>query len=103
MIVKLHGIPSSIVSDRYLRFTFRFWESLQGALGTKLKLSSAYHPYIDGQTERAIQSSEDLLGVYVLEQRGAWDGFLPLIEFTYNNNYHSSIGMTPFKALYEGV
>jgi len=67
-IVKLHGIPSSIVSDRDPRFTSKFLESLQAALGTKLRLSSAYHPQTDGQTERTIQSLEDLLRAYVLEQ-----------------------------------
>jgi len=66
-IVRLHGIPFSIVSDRDLRFTSKFWESLQPALGTKLRLSSAYHPQTDGQTERTIQSLEDLLRACVLE------------------------------------
>ena len=66
-IVKLHGIPSSIVSDRDLRFTSKFWEILQAALGTKLRLSSAYHPQTDGQTERTIQSLEDFLRASVLE------------------------------------
>ena len=99
-IVKLHGVPSSIVSDRDPRFTSRFWESLQKALGTKLKLSSAYHPQTDGQTERTIQSLEDLLRACVLDQGGNWDTWLPLIEFTYNNSFHSSIGMAPFEALY---
>lgn len=70
-IVKLHGIPSSIVSDRNSRFASRFWESLQVSLGTKLKLSSAYHPQTDGQTERTIQSFEDLLRDCMLEQGGA--------------------------------
>jgi len=54
-IVKLHGIPSSIVSDRDPRFTSRFWKSLQEALGSQLRLSSAYHPQTDGQSERTIQ------------------------------------------------
>ncbi|GAU42520.1 hypothetical protein TSUD_376480 [Trifolium subterraneum] len=99
-IVKLHGILSSIASDRDLRFTSRFWESLQEGLGTKLRLSSAYHPQTDGQSERTIQSLEDFLRACVLEQGVSWDSCLPLIEFTYNNNFHSSIGMTPFEALY---
>ena len=99
-IVRLHGVPSSIVSDRDPRFTSRFWESLHKALGTKLRLSSAYHPQTDGQTERTIQSLEDLLRACVLEQRGSWDSFLPLIEFTYNNSFHSSISMAPYEALY---
>lgn len=98
-IVRLHGIPQSIVSDRDLRFTSRFWEGLQKALGTKLRLSSAYHPQTDSQTQRIIQSLEDLLRDCVLEQRGAWDSHLPLIEFTYNNSFHASIGMEPYEAL----
>ncbi|CAJ2638266.1 unnamed protein product [Trifolium pratense] len=100
MIVRLHGIPTSIISDRDPRFTSRFWESLQEALGTKLRLSSAYHPQTDGQSERTIQSLEDLLRACVLEQNVNWDSCLPLVEFTYNNSYHSSIGMAPFEALY---
>ncbi|CAJ2642410.1 unnamed protein product [Trifolium pratense] len=99
-IVKLHGIPTSIISDRDPRYTSRFWESLQEALGTKLRLSSAYHPQTDGQSERTIQSLEDLLRACVLEQNVNWDSCLPLVEFTYNNSYHSSIGMAPFEALY---
>ncbi|GAU37339.1 hypothetical protein TSUD_395200 [Trifolium subterraneum] len=99
-IIRLHGIPSSIVSDRDPKFTSRFWESLQEASGTKLRLSSAYHPQTDGQSERTIQSLEDLLRACVLEQGESWDSCLPLIEFTYNNSFHSSIGMAPFEALY---
>ncbi|GAU51985.1 hypothetical protein TSUD_417850, partial [Trifolium subterraneum] len=99
-IIRLHGIPSSIVSDRDPKFTSRFWESLQEALGTKLRLSSAYHPQTDGQSERTIQSLEDLLRACVLEQGESWDSCLPLIEFTYNNSFHSSIGMAPSEALY---
>ncbi|GAU50683.1 hypothetical protein TSUD_410390 [Trifolium subterraneum] len=99
-IIRLHGIPSSIVSDRDPKFTSRFWESLQEALGTKLRLSSAYHPQTDGQSEWTIQSLEDLLRACVLEQGESWDSCLPLIEFTYNNSFHSSIRMAPFEALY---
>jgi len=99
-IVRLHGIPSSIVSDRDPRFTSKFWESLQAALGTKLRLSSAYLPQTDGQIEKTIQSLEDLLRACVLEQGVSWVECLPLIEFTYNNSFHSSIGMAPFEALY---
>ena len=60
----------------------------------------AYHPQTGGQTERTIQSLEDLLRACVLEQGGTWDSFLPLIEFTYNNSYHASISMAPLEALY---
>ncbi|KAK2450171.1 hypothetical protein QL285_009303 [Trifolium repens] len=99
-IVRLHGIPSSIVSDRDPKFTSHFWKTLHEALGTKLRLSSAYHPQTDGQTERTNQSLEDLLRACVLDDRGSWDDVLPLIEFTYNNSFHASIGMTPYEALY---
>ncbi|KAK2434729.1 hypothetical protein QL285_019851 [Trifolium repens] len=75
-IVRLHGIPYSIVSDRDPRFTSRFWESLQEALGTKLRMSSAYHPQPDGQSERTIQSLENLLRACVLEDGGSWDRHL---------------------------
>ena len=99
-IVRLHGVPSSIVSDRDPKFTSHFWGALHEAMGTKLRLSSAYHPQTDGQTERTIQTLEDLLRACVLDNRGSWDNLLPLIEFTYNNSYHASIGMAPYEALY---
>jgi len=66
-IVRLHGVPISIISDRDPRFTSKFWESLHQALGTKLHLSSTYHPQTDGQSERTIQSTKDLLRACVLE------------------------------------
>ena len=99
-IVRLHGVPESIISDRDPRFTSRFWQSLQNTLGTQLKMSSAYHPQTDGQSERTIQSLEDLLRTCVLDHLGTWSEVLPLVEFTYNNTYHSSIGMAPYEALY---
>jgi len=68
-------VPSSIVSDRNPRFASRFSESLNKTLGTKLRLSSAYYPQTDGQTERTIQSLEDLLRACVLEQKGSWESF----------------------------
>jgi len=99
-VVRLHGVLESIASDRDPRFTSRFWQSLQAALGTQLRMSSAYHPQTDGQSERTIQSLEDLLRSCVLDHLGNWNDVLPLVEFTYNNNYHASIGMTPYEALY---
>ena len=98
-IVRLHGVPSSIVFDRDPRFTSRFWESLNKALGTKLKLSSTYHPQNDGQTERTIKLLKDLLRACVLEQKWSWESFLSLIEFTYNISFHSTIGMAFYEAL----
>ena len=99
-IVRLYGVPSSIISDRDPRFTSKFWGSLHQALGTKIHLSSAYHPQTNGQSERTIKSLEDLLRACVLENSGSWDKYLPLIEFTYNNSFHSSTGMPPYEALY---
>ncbi|MCH88206.1 retrotransposon protein, partial [Trifolium medium] len=99
-IVRLHGIPTSIVSDRDPRFTSRFWEAFQRAFGTRLSFSTAYHPQTDGQSERTIQTLEDMLRACVLDEGESWDKYLPLIEFAYNNSYHSSIGMAPYEALY---
>ena len=99
-IVRLHGVPSSIVSDRDPKFTSRFWRAFQQAMGTNLRLSTSNHPQTDGQTERTIQTMEDMLRACVLESRGNWKELLPLIEFSYNNSYHASIGMAPYEALY---
>ncbi|KAI3797918.1 hypothetical protein L1987_33182 [Smallanthus sonchifolius] len=99
-IVSRHGVPLNIISDRDARFTSRFWQSLQTALGTRLDLSTAYHPQTDGQTKRTIQTLEDMLRACVIDFGANWDSHLPLIEFSYNNSYHTSINMAPFEALY---
>jgi len=99
-IVRLHGVPKDIVSDRDPRFLSRFWTSLQDALGSKLNLSTAYHAATDGQSERTIRTLEDLLRACALEFHENWESSLPLVEFSYNNSYHSSIKMAPFEALY---
>ncbi|KAG8503264.1 hypothetical protein CXB51_001221 [Gossypium anomalum] len=99
-IVRLHGVPISIVSDRDPRFTSRFWKKFQEALGTKLHFSTAFHPQTDGQSERIIQILEDMLRCCILEFSGLWERYLPLIEFAYNNSFQSSIKMAPYEALY---
>ncbi|KAI3665553.1 hypothetical protein L6452_44180 [Arctium lappa] len=99
-VISRHGVPLSIVSDRDSRFTSHFWDGLQKELGTRVKLSTAYHPQTDGQSERTIQTLEDMLRSCVIDFGGSWDTHLPLVEFAYNNSYHSSIGMAPFEALY---
>ena len=99
-IVRLHGVPKSIISDRDGRFTSRFWTSVHNVMGSKLKFSTAFHPQTDGQSERTIQTLEDMLRSCVLDFKGNWDQKLSLIEFSYNNSYHSSIGMAPFEVLY---
>nr|GEY93321.1 reverse transcriptase domain-containing protein [Tanacetum cinerariifolium] len=99
-IVCRHGVPISIISDRDSKFTSRLWRSLQEALGTRLDMSTAYHPKIDGQSKRTIQTLEDMLKACVIDFRGSWDRHLPLVEFSYNNSYHISMKAAPFEALY---
>ncbi|GKD15470.1 putative reverse transcriptase domain-containing protein [Tanacetum coccineum] len=99
-IVARHGVSISIISDRDSRFTSRFWQSMQEALGTRLDMSMTYHPQTDGQSERTIQTLEDMLKACVLDFRGSWDVYLSLVEFSYNNRYHSSMICAPFEALY---
>ncbi|GJW25530.1 putative reverse transcriptase domain-containing protein [Tanacetum coccineum] len=99
-IVCRHGVPILIISDRDSHFTFRFWRSLQEALGTNLDMSTAYHPQTDGQSERTIQTLEDMLRACVIDFKSSWDRHLPLVEFSYNNSYHASIKAAPYEALY---
>ena len=99
-IVRLHGIPASIVSDRDTRFVSQFWKSLHRTMRTKLEFSTAFHPQTDGQSERMIQILEDMLRSCVQDFRSAWDEHLPPVEFAYNNSYQASIKMAPFEALY---
>nr|GEU39603.1 reverse transcriptase domain-containing protein [Tanacetum cinerariifolium] len=99
-IVARHGVPISIILDRDSRFTSRFWQSMQEALGTRLDMSTAYHPQTDGQSERTIQTLEDMLRACVLDFGGSWDVHFSLVEFSYNNSYHSSVRCASFVALY---
>ncbi|GKC77807.1 putative reverse transcriptase domain-containing protein [Tanacetum coccineum] len=99
-VVARHGIPVSIICDRDPRFASHFWRSLQKALGTSLDMSTAYHPETDGQSERTIQTLEDMLRACVIDFGKGWINHLPLVEFSYNNSYHASIKAAPFEALY---
>ena len=99
-IVCLHGIPLSIISDRGAQFTSRFWRSFQEGLGTKVKLSTSFYPQTDGQAEHTIQSLQDMLRDCVIDLKGNWDNNFSLMEFAYNNSYHSSISMAPYEALF---
>nr|GEY01569.1 reverse transcriptase domain-containing protein [Tanacetum cinerariifolium] len=90
-IVARHGIPISIICDRDRRFTLNFQRSFQKALGTDISMGTAYHPEIDGQSERTIQTLEDMLHVCVIDFGKGWVKHLPLCEFSYNNSYHASI------------
>ncbi|GJT14046.1 putative reverse transcriptase domain-containing protein [Tanacetum coccineum] len=99
-VVTRHGIPLSIICDRDPRFASNFWRSLQNALGTSLDMSTAYHPQIDGQSKRTIQTLEDMLCACAIDFGKGWVNHLPLVEFSYNNSYHASIKAAPFEALY---
>ncbi|KAK8512376.1 hypothetical protein V6N12_037376 [Hibiscus sabdariffa] len=99
-VIRLHEVPVSIICDRDTKFTSRFWKSLQKSLGTRLNLSTAFHPQTDGQSERMIQILEDMLRACVIDFGKNWERSIPLVEFAYNNSYQSSIQMAPFEAVY---
>jgi hypothetical protein len=97
-IWKLHGLPSTIVSDRGTQFTSAFWDELTKRLGTKAALSTAFHPQTDGQTERMNSVIEQYLRAYVSYLQEDWYEWLPLAEFTSNNSVSSTTGVSPFLA-----
>ncbi|GJW95910.1 putative reverse transcriptase domain-containing protein [Tanacetum coccineum] len=84
-IVSRHGVPISIISDRDSHFTSRFWQSMQSALGTQLDMSTTYHPKTDGNSERTIQTLENMLRACVIDFGKGWERHLPLVEFSYNS------------------
>ncbi|GJX85651.1 putative reverse transcriptase domain-containing protein [Tanacetum coccineum] len=99
-IVSRHGVSISIISNRDSCFTSRFWQTMQEALGTKLDINTAYHPQTEDQSELAIQTLEYMLRACVLDFGGSWDIHLSLVEFLYNNNYHSSVRCASIESLY---
>jgi len=99
-IVRLHGVPLTIVPDWGTKLASKFWQGFQNAMGTELNLNIAFHPQTDGKSERTIQTLEDMLQACALEYTENWDYDLLLVEFAYNNSYHSSIEMAPYDALY---
>lgn len=99
-IFRLHGLPKSIVSDRDAKFTSKFWQSLFQTLGTKLAMSTAFHPQSDGQTERANRTLEDMLRAFTSYRQDDWDTQLTAAEFACNNAPNQSTGMSPFHLNY---
>jgi transposase InsO family protein len=95
-VVRLHGFPDNIVSDRDSKFTSLFWRSLWKLSGTQLKMSSSYHPQSDGQTENVNRVVSDILRAYVTEDRTDWDRHLTAVEVAINSSEHASTGFTPF-------
>lgn len=95
-VVRLHGVPKSIISDRDPRFTSNFWKCLWSQLGTKLAMSTAYHPQTDGQTERTNRTIEDMLRAYVNYKQNDWNKHLIAAEITINNSQQTSTGFSPY-------
>ena len=100
MVYRLHGIPRSIVSDRDAIFLSRYQCELFSLSGTILKRSTTYHPQTDGQFELINRVLQQYLRCFVAEQPRKWYKFFPWVEYCYNINFHSSLGMSLFKALY---
>jgi len=98
-IVCKHGVPQSIVSDRGPQFKSLFWKKLWELLGTKVNLSTAYHPQTDGQSERVNQTLEQYLRCFAAYEQNDWSDLLPSAELAYNNSINESIGMSPFYAV----
>ena len=97
-LVRNHGIPKSIISDRDKLFTSNYWTTLIAAIGTKRKLSTAYHPQTDGQTERTNRTMKTYLRIYSNLKQNNWVSLLPMAQLAYNNKLSESTGQTPFYA-----
>jgi len=96
----LHGLPESIVSDRGVQFAAGMMKELNNLLGIQTKLSTAYHPQTDGQTERVNQELEQYLRVFIDHRQEQWPDWLGTAEFAYNNKIHTATKTSPFKANY---
>ena len=99
-VFKLHSMPEAIVYDRDKVFTSRFWQNLFKLAKIELRMSTTYHPQTNGQTERVYQCMETYLRCFIGSCPTLWSKWLSLAEFWYNTSYHSTIKMSPFKALY---
>ena len=98
--MRLHAVLFSVISNRGVHLTAQFWKSFLKGLSSKVNLSTIFHPRTDGQEECTIQALEDMFRASVSDFKGNWDDDLPLIGYSYNNSYHSSIQIAPYETLY---
>ena len=99
-VVRLHGVPRTIVSDRDVKFLSYFWKTLWGKLGTRLLFSTSSHPQTDGQTEVTNRTLGTLLRAVIKKNLKSWEDALPHVEFAYNRTVHSSTNVSPFECVY---
>lgn len=99
-VFRLHGLPAIIISDRDTRWTSHFWEALFSMLGTKLHLSTAFHPQTDGQSENALKTVQQVVRILTDEYKMEWDECLPAAEFAMNNATSASTQLSPFEVCY---
>lgn len=95
-IVRHHGVPAAVISDRDPRFTSHFWQELWKLLGSKLRMSTAFHPQSDGQTERMNRTAEEILRSVVNSHATDWDRHITAVEIAINSSQQSSTGLTPY-------
>jgi hypothetical protein len=99
-VVRLHGLPESIVSDRDPKFVSQFWRELHRVLGVKLMMSSGYHPQTDGASERAIRTATQIMRAFVESNQSDWEQKVPLVEYAMNSAISSSLKISPFEVNY---
>ena len=99
-VVRLHGVPAEVISDRGTQWDNAFWQQVCKLLGLRRCMSTAYHPQSDGQTERTNRTLQEMLRSYVCPTQRDWDQHLPMVEFAINNSWQESVQSTPFMLNY---
>ena len=92
-VMRLHGVPESIVSDHNTKFTSTFWCELHKLMGTKLLISTAFHPQMDGTTERANCSIGQILRMIINDDQRDWEAKCPMVEFALNSSVSTTISV----------
>jgi len=100
IIIAQHGVPKTIITDRGTTMNSKFWKTFIADMGVQHKMSTAYHPQTDGQTERLNQTLEQYLRCYVNHEQNNWVSLLPMAQFAYNSSENSTTRMSPFYANY---